>query len=107
MAHWIVRDEIIYGLERKDSNSAGPARITLFDQRTPEKLAAALHLQNLRCFNVSDHDIYAVTSHIMQWDKRFLSHPVRQSSDPYYYSKNIVCCIYMIIFSLTNEITRR
>jgi hypothetical protein len=93
LSKWIIRNGMIYGSEiiRYDGEKReSTARLKLFDVRTPEKLAASLYITNLRCFNVSEHNIYAVSSRIMQWDKRFLLKPVRTSTDPFYYNKNKV-----------------
>lgn len=90
LSKWIIRNDVIYGSEIirfHGEKRYSTARLKLFDVRTPEKLAASLHIANIRSFNVSEHNIYAVASRVMQWDKRFLLNPVRISTDLFYDGK--------------------
>lgn len=87
LSKWIIRDDIIYGWRfegHKGRHHTSTDCVKLFDTRTPGKLVGELQCEKLQCFNVRDNDIYSVSSHVMQWDKRNLSRPVRTSTDQFF-----------------------
>jgi maltose-binding protein MalE len=95
LSKWIIRDAVIYGYEvlTPPSGSGSNVLLQIFDERIGGIVVSGLNIEEFKCFNVKGDDIYVVSSHVMQWDKRYLANPVRTSTDPIYVNKSKVSFI--------------
>jgi hypothetical protein len=84
----ITKDNTGYGVDISATS------IKLFDPRSgcSNQTEFNVHDGTVQNFKLRDNDIYIVSRHISEWDRRYLNGPVRRSADPNLtYSSQWVC----------------